>query len=205
MPYQNYNSFDQTYFEGNNVSNPHEAGYSDYTKGLLPFDYYAQKIDNHLTSQGIDPSGKKVLVVGCAYGYTVEYLIDNHNVEAYGMDISSYAVNQASSAIAYPGRIYQGDATSSQDLRSVRQNTAGGKFVVVFNECILSCLTDSEAQTAASNMRSEAQKRLVHRVWSTDGSDIEDDLTTDWYNSHTLAEWQSLCDSNGDDDWFTEN
>lgn len=204
LTYANYDGFGESYFEGNSVTTPHEAGYSNYRRGVLPFDFYAKKINDELVSQGIDPAGEKILIAGCAYGYTVEYLIDNHGVDAYGIDVSSFAVSQADTEIAYGGRIFQGDVLSSQDLRSVRQNSGGGRFRVVFNECILTCLTDSEAQTASDNMRSESQDLLVHRVWSTDGSDLEKDLDTDWYNSHTLSEWQSLCDPNGDDLWFTE-
>lgn len=200
MPYQNYNSFDQTYFEGTSVSSPHPAGYSNYRRDLLPFDHYSQKIHDELVANGIDPTGEKVLVVGCAYGYTVEYLIDNWDVEAYGMDVSTYAVGEADTEIAYGGRIYQGDVLNSSDLDNVRQSTQGGKFSVIVNECTLECLTDSEAQTAATNLQDEAQNAVVHRIWSTDGSD----LNTDEYNAKTLSEWQSLVDSAGDDYWYTE-
>lgn len=204
MPYASYNNFDQTYFEGTSVASPHEAGYSDYDRHLLPFPDYAQKIRDEVQALGQDPTTVKLLIVGCAYGYTLEYLIDDYNIEAYGMDISTYAVNQADTEIAYGGRIYQGDVLSSQDLKSVRQSSQGGRFDIILNECVLTCLTDSEAQTACNNMRSEAQDTLMHRVWSTDGSDLEADLTTDWYNSHTMDEWRTLCDPNDQDVWYTE-
>lgn len=198
MPYRDYGNFDERYFEEASVSDPNGAGYTDYQRDLLPFDYYARKLNNELQSRNIDPSKSKVLVVGCAYGYTVEYLIDNFNVDAYGMDVSSWAVNQADSEIAYGGRIYQGDVLNSSDLQNVRQSTQGGQFDVLFNECVLECLTDSEAETAATNMRNEAKEGVVQRVW-TDGR-----VATNYYNTKTISQWQNLCDPDGQDYWFTE-
>lgn len=201
MPYIDYGGFGEDYFEGHRVDNPHPAGYSYYRRDLLPFDSYADFMASEIRADGIDLSGVKILVVGCAYGYPVEYLIDEWGVDAYGMDISSWAVQQADSAIAYGDRIYQGDIRSSRDLQNIRQQTPGGRFRVVFVECVLECLTDSEAQTAAENARSEAQISTYHRVWTADGSD----LNSEWYNDKDLAEWQSLCDPTGRDRWYHED
>lgn len=200
MPYYDYGGFGEPYFEGASVSNPNPAGYSKYTRDLLPWSWYAQVIRDELVSQGIDPSGEKVLIVGCAYGYTIEYLVDNWNVDAYGMDVSSWAVNQADTATSYGGRIYQGDITANNAVKDIQKATPGGKFAVIMTESVLSCLTDAEAQTATDQCRNEAQQTAVHRVWSTDGSDIN----TDYYNGKSLAEWQSLCDPNSSDDWMTD-
>lgn len=198
MPYYDYGGFGEDYFERLSVTAPNPAGYSEYHRDRLPFDFYAKKLHDELVSRGIDPTGSKVLVVGCAYGYTVEYLIDDWDVDAYGMDVSTWAVNQADSEIAYGGRIYQGDATSSQDIQNVRNSTQGGQFEIVFNECVLECLTDTEAETAATNMRNEAQQAVVQRVWT------ENSANPDYYNSKTIPQWKNLCDPDGQDYWFTE-
>ena len=201
MPYTDYSNFDQRYFEGRKVADPHPAGYSHYRRGLLPFDHYAGYLRGRLVNTGITPTREKILIVGCAYGYTVEQLIDEWGVECYGMDISQWAVNQADSAIDYGDRIYQGDVRSSQDLSDVQKATPGGRFRVIITECVLECLTDSEAQTAAENVRSEAQAGVYHRIWTADGSDVN----PDWYNDKSLAEWQQLCDPNSRDRWYHEN
>lgn len=198
MPFQDYGGFGSAYFEGRHHDNPHPAGYSEYRRNLLPFSYYAEKLTTELQARGVDPTGEKVLIVGCAYGYTVEYLIDQWDVDAYGMDVSSWAVEQAATETAYGDRIYQGDVTNASDLKAVRQSTPGGKFAVVFSECVLECLTDTEAQTATTNMREEAQQAAGHRVW------LADRLADGEYNEHTLSEWQSLCDPDGQDYWFSE-
>lgn len=201
MPYIDYGGFGADYFEGRTATNPHPAGYSHYRRDLLPFDSYADFMANEIIADGIDPAGEKVLVAGCAYGYTVEHLIEQWDVDAYGMDVSSFAVQQAEAATAYGDRIYLGDLTSSQDIRNVRQSTPGGRFRAVFSECVLECLTDSEATSAASNAREEAQHSTYHRIWTADGSDVN----PDYYNAHTLSEWQSLCDPAGDDRWYHED
>ena len=200
MPYADYGGFGEAYFEGHAVADPHPAGYTNYRKSLLPFDHYAAYIRDELLVDGVDPTGEKVLIVGCAYGYTVEYLVDNWDVDCYGMDTSSWAVQQADTEIAYGDRVYQGDILSSQDISDVRKATPGGKFRAIITECVLECLTDSEAQTAAENVRNEAQAGVYHRIWTADGSDVN----PDWYNDKTLAEWQQLCDPNGEDAWYHE-
>lgn len=184
-------NFNQDYFTGGDP-----AGYTDYRRSLHHFDRYADIIHEKLTSQGIDPSGKKVLICGCAFGYTIEWLIDKYNVDCYGMDISQYAVNQADSEIAYGNRIYQGDIRNSNDIKNVRQSTPGGKFSLIITEAVLSCLNDTDAETATSNIRNEA-KTVVHRVWT--------DSNPDYYNVKTLSEWQTLCDPNGNDYWYPES
>lgn len=195
MPYMDYGGFGQDYFEGESVTTPHEAGYDDYRRGLLPFDAYGEKMASIMQNYNVDPSQANVLVVGCAYGYTVEWLRNNYGTEAWGMDISTYAVNND---VTTDQVVRQGDVLNSTDLRNVRQESPSGKFDVVFSECLLSCLTDSEAQTAAQNCRDEAQQTAVHRVW-TSGR-----VNSTYYNAKTLSEWQSLVDPDGNDQWYTD-
>lgn len=193
--YADYGGFGEDYYEGNSVSSPHPAGYANYRRSHLPFKLYAGKLRDELVNQGIDPTGSKVLVVGCSCGYTVEYLIDDWDVDAYGLDISSWAVAEADTRTAYGSRVANGDVLVGQDVKGA---TPGGKPDVVFTECVLSCLTDSEAQTACENVRKEARDAAVHRVWT------EGRVNADWYNTKTLAQWQSLCDPDGVDHWFTD-
>lgn len=195
MPYADYGGFGRDYFEGA-LYMMLAPGYTRYDPDLLPFGHYAGKMRDELAGRGFDLSSVKVLVVGCAYGYTVEQLRASWGIDAFGMDVSQWAVDNAA-----VGGIHLGDATSAADLRSVRQATPGGRFDVVFSEAMLSCLTDAEAVTATENMRSEAKRVALHRVWSTDGSDV----VPEYYNDKTLAEWRALCDPDGEDGWFTED
>lgn len=196
MPYSDYRNFGETYFEGESVSDPHPAGYDSYYPGLLPFGGYAGKVRRELRQKGINPNNITVAVIGCAYGFTVKELVE-HNTDAYGIDISSWAVSNSPSGYT----VVQGDVLSSSDLKNARQ---GGPPEIVYNECVLSCLTDSEAVTACNNMRSEAKQTVLHRVWTTGGSDLGEDLSEGWYNSKTLSEWKNLCDPDGEDSWYSE-
>lgn len=197
--YADYGGFGQDYFEGDSVADPHPAGYSDYSRELLPFGHYADFMAQQIQTYGGDPSRWKILVVGCAYGYTVQWLRDTYGTEAWGMDVSQWAVDQAASEIT-DDVIRQGSVLSSADLRSLRQASPGGKFDAVVTEAVLECLTDAEAQTAAENCRGEASTTVIHRVWTADGSAVN----PDWYNAKPLAEWRSLVDPAGADDWYHE-
>lgn len=201
MPYADYSGFDSTYFEGTSVSNPHAAGYGNYRQDLLPFTHYAQKIIDEWDARGVATG--KILIVGCAYGFTVESLVDKGE-DAYGMDLSTHAVNQADSATSVGGRIYQGDVTVKADIESVESSTGGGQFDLIVNECVFATQTDAEASSAATNMRDRAADTVVQRVWASDGSDLERDLSADWYNSKTMTEWRNHCDPNGQDVWISE-
>lgn len=198
--YIDYGGFGESYFEGGSDATPHPAGYSDYRRAMLPFDHYADMMASIIQNYGVDPANGKVLIVGCAYGYTVQWLRDQYGTEAWGMDASQYAVTQAATEIT-DDVVRLGDVRNSNDLKSVRQESPGGRFDVIFTECVLECLTDAEAQTAAANCRSAAQQRAGHRVWTADGSDVN----PDYYNNKTLAEWQALVDPDGADDWYHED
>lgn len=194
MPYANYGGFGQDYFDGASVADPHPAGYTDYRRELLPFDHYADVTANIIQNHGADPSTASVLIVGCAVGYTVEWLQNTYGTDAWGMDISQYAVDNSVTST-----IRQGDVLSANDLKAVRREAPGGKFDVILTECVLECLTDSEAQTAAENCRGEVQQGVAHRLWT-----VGDDLNSSWYNSKTLSEWQTLVDSTGEDSWYAD-
>lgn len=197
MPYSNYGGFGQGYFDGTSASDPHPAGYSRYDRSLLPFDHYADLLAQAIQAHGVDPAQGNVLIVGCAYGYTVQWLRDQYGTEAWGMDVSQYATDRAGDEIA-DDVIRQGDVLSGNDLRDVRRESPGGKFDVILTECVLECLTDAEAQTAAENCRSEARRRVIHRIWTAGR------VNADHYNDKTLSQWQSAVDPDGVDDWYSE-
>lgn len=201
MPFADYGGFGEDYFLGNNFSDGgHDAGYGDYRHELLPFSDFAQKIRDELDAAGQNINQTECLVVGCATGFTVEHLVEDHGIDAWGMDISSFAVNQADTDTSVGGRVLQGDVLSSTDLRDVRQTKGGGRFNVVFVENVLSTLTDSEAVTAGSNARSEAQDTVVWSVYDTSFT-----LRSDWYNAKTMDQWRSLVDPNDEDVWFSRS
>lgn len=198
MPYADYGGFGQDYFDGNTVASGHAAGYDDYRHDLLPFSGFAQEIRNKLDSTGFNLSQVEMLVAGCAFGHTVQHLVDDHGVDAWGMDISQYAVDNAPSGTA--DRIIQGDLTVKSDIQNVAQTKGGGKFDVIVGEGVLTCMSGTEASGAASNARSEAQGTAMWSVY-----DDSFGVNTDWYNSKSLSGWKSVADPNNDDVWFSRN
>ena len=80
-----YEDYDNAFVEGNGVM------YSDKEKLYPFFEHIADKIVTNYAP-------KTVLDVGCAYGYLVEAL-RKKGVEAYGIDVSEYAIRQAYESI----------------------------------------------------------------------------------------------------------
>lgn len=197
MPYYDYDGFGERYFMGRNFAdggNP--AGYTYYTPEFAPFDRYARNVIQEANDRGKSLENKPVLVVGCATGFTVDWLVQE-GVDAYGMDLSSWAVGNAPASVA--DRIYQGDLTVESDLKSVVQavKPGGNKFDMILTEAMLSSTTDAEAQEACANARTYS-KDVLHRVWTVAAN-------PDYYNKKTLAEWQSLVDSKDEDYWVVEH
>ena len=92
-----------SYFDGGKTSLSHNAGYSRYRRwerinnDFLPHsestgEYWKDFAKRLL--QDYDLKGKKVLEIGCAKGYVIEDLRDL-GVDAYGLDVSSYAIGEA--------------------------------------------------------------------------------------------------------------
>lgn len=194
MPHMDYNGFDKSYFEGEAedvAGGGHPAGYSRYGRSRHPAQHYTAALLKSLAEHGIRLTNPTIGVIGCAYGFTVAQLDALPDITAYGLDISGFAVSQADPALT----ITEGDACSRADLKNARVD---GRPDVLLNECILSCLSDSEAERATANLRKEAKKAVIHRVWSTDGSD----LNPDYYHARTLAEWRDFLDPDGEDLWY---
>lgn len=80
--------YDRDYFESGNKSN-----YKNYSKG---FNYHRNRIRDYQRAIHLilNFRPKRVLDIGCAFGYVVMAL-RSLRVEAYGVDISEYAINSA--------------------------------------------------------------------------------------------------------------
>ncbi len=88
--------YDYAYFDGDR-----KYGYGGY----YPDDRWIPVAKDIISYYGLQP-GSKVLDVGCAKGYLVEAL-DEFGMNAYGIDISRYAVKNCS--LDMVGRIHRGD------------------------------------------------------------------------------------------------
>lgn len=202
MHYADYGGFDARYFEGEEVDDPHPAGYSFYDRDARSFAKQADAALAACHARGVNPaaSGASMLVVGCAYGYTVESLLAM-GVDAWGLDVSTHATTRGAARLGIADRVLQGDAADSADIARVR-DAAGGAFDAVLTECVLSTCTDDEAAAIAARAREATTDAggVIHRVWSADGDGAG--IDPEWYNVQSLDAWASICDPAGDDGWL---
>ena len=190
MTYRDYYNFDQRYFEGKNVDDPHPAGYYYYPNEPLDYEQYASHIDSAVGS-------RKALVVGCAYGFAIRYLVNNHGWNrAYGMDVSDWVQQAKFGDVG--DRIYQGDALNANRYGEIASDTAGPRrWDFIYSEYLLEHFTDEEAIQATQNMRDAADGMVVHRIWSGAEYDPED-----WFNVKTVDEWIALVGDNPNEEWI---
>jgi hypothetical protein len=189
--------YDIDYFNGGGGI----GGYTNYN----PTTYYYERANDlaitFLTKAGLlgqDLSNIKILVLGCAYGYLVKELIDQHGADVYGMDWSSYAISRVDSSIA--SKVIVGDIKSSTDWDTIRTlaglNNQGAKFDVIIECDVFCCLTDAEAITARDLALNSTKSRFVHIGENTPHA-------TQWYNWHTIAEWKALLGISPKEKWYT--
>ena len=188
--------YDINYFNGGGDI----GGYTFYN----PATYYYERANNlaiqFLTKSGLfgtDLSGKKVCILGCAYGFLVKEFIDTHGLDCYGMDWSAYAISQADPSIA--SKVMVGDVKSSTDWDAMR--TLAGftkqnqKFDVVIECDIWCCLTDAEAITARGLAMGNSSM-FIHLMENTPHAIA-------WYNWKSITDWKALLGTSPKEKWYT--
>lgn len=175
--------FDAAYFNGATDANGAVYGYTNYVSPLT----YLDERPNVMAARYVErlaAAGKTVLIVGCALGLTVQEL-RLLGVQAWGLDVSSYAVNAAPAAVRQYLTI--GDARQSSAWNAAK-NLAGFKgqtrFNMVITEDLLPCLSNADAVTMAQLARANSQ--AVFHLYE------DNPATAPWYNYHTPAEWKAI-------------
>jgi 2-polyprenyl-3-methyl-5-hydroxy-6-metoxy-1,4-benzoquinol methylase len=187
-------TYDENFYNGGGDIGGYDE-YSETTYFNENFQQLADKFVQKTASAGLNISGKKILVVGCAYGYLVKWLV-SLGVDAYGMDISSYAISQAPQEIA--GRLMVGDMSVESSFISAKQMAGltkpNDKFDLIIDEDAIACLTNAEA----ISFRTAALKHtnlLFHLFEQNDG-------LSQWYNYKTIAQWKALLGTSPKEKWF---
>lgn len=168
------------------------GGYDNYNNSPSRLKTNGQLIAE-LERAGIEIRGKKVLDIGCAHGFLVEYLVEL-GADAYGMDSSEYAVSQASPEIA--DRIILGDVTVEDDFIKVATAARlekGEKFDLIIDQDMIMCLDDAGAKICCS-LAKKYGSYIIHFLGDSPHID-------QWYNYHTIDEWAELSGRTSQEKW----
>lgn len=172
------NEYDASYFDGQKNRQSHNAGYSVYEKkfrssGENSLGEYYKDTANKL-KEIYSLEGKKVLEIGCAKGFVVQSLREL-GVDAYGLDISSYAIGEAESWVK--------PYLNVGDARTYLVNYKSKEFDLVLSIAFIECLTDKEAETLSQKCTRIGE--LVLHV-------TENDEPTEYYNGHSVEKWKAI-------------
>ena len=170
------NEYDASYFDGRSQDTRHNAGYGSYKRWFRnDSEFWKDKAANWANHLAL--SGKKVLEIGSAKGFLVEDLRDL-GVDAYGLDVSQYAYDQAETAVQ--PYLTVANATDLGTLGYSRN-----EFDVLITSRFLECLSDAEITQFITDA-SFISKKQVHLITPPDR------LNELYYNAKTVQEWLAL-------------
>ena len=195
-------AYDQNYFEALETQVSYKGGYQNYgatfqnrnrCNAFVPVEESKGYYEDIATMLRADHflDGKKVLEIGCAYGYIVHYL-RGLGVNAYGIDVSAWAVQKAHEM--FP-ELAETDVNGIQyvsqaDARTHLSTYGKREFYFVFSRWVLQCFTDLELLGDGSKENPGIIEEL-NTISSYQGHFIYTRLP-DVYNVKTLQEWLAL-------------
>lgn len=177
------------YFNGGLSGNTHPAGYTNY--GRMQYDRTAagfgfgleestgNMFGDLIQSMNYRINGvwnsRTVLVLGCAYGYEVKALRDL-GIEAYGIDVSTYAISQADPSIAQYLQV--------QDAQTYLPTLPKNAYNYIFSRGFLECMSDADLASLLLEMERVSKSGEMHIISTT--------APPEHYNIKTLQEWAVL-------------
>ncbi|KKL95155.1 hypothetical protein LCGC14_1857470 [marine sediment metagenome] len=171
------NEYDISYFDGHKTTYRHNAGYTRYERfkgyngenslGELWKDKTKKLFDTHSLS------GKKVLEIGCAKGFIVEDL-RSFGVDCYGLDVSPYAVGEASNSVK--------PFLTVADAKTYLSNYKNNEFDVVFSLRFLECIDVADLPTLISEIN-RISKFQFHEI---------DETSNKYYLEKPLNWWKKF-------------
>jgi SAM-dependent methyltransferase len=149
--------YNMSYFDGKKSSLSHNAGYTCYKRwdrycgDILPVgestgEFFRDIAKKFYIEHALQ--GKKVLELGCAYGFMIEDL-RNMGVDAWGLDVSQYAYDQASDAIK--------PYITVADARTYLNNYANNQWDAIISRWFIYCFEDSELPALITEMNRVAR------------------------------------------------
>ena len=174
----NPSEYDASYFDGDSQSLKHNAGYARYerwkrfdgvdslgefwkdkAKGL--FDEYSMR-------------GKKILEIGCAKGFVVEDL-RSFGADAYGLDVSSYAIGKAIEAVK--------PFLTVGDVRTHLKNYKDNEFDMVFSLRFLECIDEADLPALIIE---------INRISKFQFHELDEGGNTNFYIIRPLSWWKEF-------------
>lgn len=141
-----------------------------YAPAYSRFPFFQSRLDS--LKQRFAPTGQKLLVVGCGFGYLVDDLVAA-GYDAYGID-NAYAIGKGKALLpAIAARLLVADALTASTLDAAA--SAAGlkghtpKWALLVTEDVLPVMSDAEVQTALTNLRARCTTNLLHFVTPGDG------------------------------------
>lgn len=181
--------FDEAYFMGDNVAEPNPAGYSNYERDSYTNETAVARAERIISiCQETGLVINTALVIGCAYGYLVK-AFTNLGVQAYGLDISPFAINE-SIRLGITDKVILGDACSSESYAVLPVH-----FDVIIEEDMLCCLTDEEAVRLCNVARFKTDF-FLHLLREAPGR-------AEYYNYHDIDDWKNKIGTYENERWFT--
>ncbi len=181
--------YDARYFDGNKQDYRHNAGYSKYERwerfeGERSLGEYWKDLANKFANI-YALQNKKVLEIGCAKGFVVEDLREI-GIDAYGIDVSAYAIGEASPAVQ--------PYLTVGDIRTALSGYGKNEFDVVFSLRTLECFSEAELPGIISEMNCISQKQF-HTI---DTGTLEKG-PRQYYNMKPLEDWLAMDFAEGTD------
>ena len=150
---------------------PLRRWYRKYSDWESTGEYYKDRAKKLFDTYNL--AGKKVLDIGCGFGYTVLDLRDM-GADAYGIDFSEYAVSVANSPYV-----------TLEDARTYAKGLKVNEYDLIIMCEFLCCLTDEEITQFVKDVGKKAVNFFVLERRDFGEAVLEH------YNPKTLEEWQT--------------
>jgi hypothetical protein len=172
---------------------PYTYGRKYFTLGLSPF----ETRKDWLTGYGLD-NNAKILVVGCAFGFMIEYLLDT-GFDVWGIDNSPWvwanAAEIRADVLPLIANDWLGSGTEQDSLDVLPNVPNNATFGWILDEDAASSHSDAELpafiDACEDRVRGNAKGRIIHLV-SPIRPQGGGDSAVNW---KTMAEWKAVAPS----------
>lgn len=153
-----------------------------------------------LTGYGLD-NNASILVVGCAFGYLLEYLIDAGITDVWGMDPGSFYWDPAQDsewrADVKPrvANDWVGSGTEKSSLNAIGYGGAA-RFTFVVDEDAAPMHTDAELPAFIAGLEARLQGNVKGRIIHLVTPGVTGDSSVNW---KSMADWKAVAP---DHRWF---